>query len=140
MVRNLWHYHALSIWYSYKYCFGVWLSRILGHLHKWLHFSFCYMSPTLLDVTDITRLLVDRDELLTFFTLLVDDLSIHFSKSRALHLAFFVTNVKWKGLMFDAGHHAFLLYWLSKYFIYINFVVMVLGTHIMSLPLLLVGL
>ena len=73
-------------------------------------FPFVAMSPTLLNVTAITRLLVKGEGLLALFTLSARDLGIQFSKSSALYLIFLATNTKNKGLVFYGEHHAFLLY------------------------------
>ena len=78
-----------------------------------------------MDVVAITGLLVKGEELLALYSLLARDLGIQFSKSKASNSTFLAVNVKSKGLVFDGEHHAFLLYWLYKYFICINFVAIV---------------
>ena len=89
-------------------------------------FPFIMMSPTILDIMSIIGLPIDGYQLLTFFTLSTEGLGINFSKSGALYLAFLMTNAKSKGVMFDGKHHTFLLYWLCKYFVCTNSILMVI--------------
>ena len=88
-------------------------------------FPFATMSPTLLDATAIIRLPVEGEELPTLFKLSIGELGIQFSKSSASYLAFLAANAKKKGLVFNGEHHAFLFYWLCKYFICTNSVAII---------------
>ena len=83
------------------------------------------MSPTLLDVIATTGLPVKGKELPILFSLLARDLGIQYSKSIASYLAFLTVNAKSKGLVSNDEHHAFLLYWLCKYFICMNSVAII---------------
>ena len=84
---------------------GFWVTSINGFI-----FTFVTKSPMLQEVVVITRLSVDGDKLFTFFTLLIEELGIQFSKSRALYSAFLIANAKSKGIIFYVEHHAFVLY------------------------------
>ena len=77
---------------------------------NWFMFPFTAMSPTLLNVTTITRLPVEGEKLTTLFSLLVGDLGIQFSKFNASYSTFLAANTKNKGLISDGEHHAFPLY------------------------------
>ena len=73
-----------------------------------------------MDITAITGLPVEGEELLTLFSLLTRDLGIQFSKSSASYLAFLVANAKNKALVSNGKHYSILLYLLCKYFICTN--------------------
>ena len=88
-------------------------------------FPFSLMSPTLVDVMTITRLPINGEKLPTLFAISIEDLGIHFSKSGASYSKFLTTNAKSRSVVSDGEYHAFLLYWLCKYFVCNNFVTMV---------------